>query len=259
MKLRIMSPIMVLLALSALIASAGEMPPRRRTLPPELITPDGSTMIWVPGCLFEIGDDNGPEDSRPRHETVVPTFYIDRYEVTNERYLKFCRETGHEYPAHLKKSKITERIKNLPVVNVTYGDADAYARWARKQLPTEEEWELAARGRKGNIYPWGNRFKPLAAIRRKTPLPVGSKKGDVGPHGVFDMAGNVMEWTRSYYKSYPGAEKRFKKKYNHRVVRGAHYKTRDAEQCRLFVRKVFAKSTRSPLIGFRCVREIKYR
>lgn len=246
-----------LLAAFAAIAVLGDQP-ATQTLPPKLATTDGAVMLWVPAGLYKVGDDDGPENSRPLHEVQTPIFYMDQYEVTNEQYLNFCIRTGHAAPPQIKGMKVPKGRENYPVVNVSYRDAEDYARWAKKQLPTEDEWEVAARGKDAFIYPWGNKLKPLSAIRRASPLPVGSKKGDVSPFGISDMAGNVMEWTRDHYGSYPGAKKYFESAPERRVVRGAGFKS-GASDCKLFIRRDYDKSFISPQIGFRCVREIYYK
>jgi len=235
------------------------LPPRRRQLPPRLVMKDGVEMALVPAGKYKIGSDKGPLDTRPAHEVSVPAFYMDVHEVTNARYIQFCIETGRRLPPYVKRARVPEDLKNLPVVNVSYPDAEAYAKWTRKVVPTEAEWEVAARSKKENIYPWGNVFKPVTAIRRRALAEVGSYPKDISPYGVLDMGGNVMEWTRSWYRSYPRARKRFNHFGYKRVAKGAYHRTRRSLDCRTFLRHPTQNLTRSPNIGFRCIKEIRYR
>jgi len=244
-----------------LLAAARQHPPRRKALPPELKTRDGAVMVLVPTGKYYIGTDNGPAEARPRHPVELPAFYIDKYEVTNERYLKFCIATGHRPPPHLESEELSGEMKNLPVVNVTYHDAESYARRLNKKLPTEAEWEVAARGgKKENIYPWGDLFKPgAAAIERNKPAPVGSHEKDVSAFGVYDMAANVTEWTRDRFKPYPGAPEDLEFPEDTRVVRGGNYASATASELELYFRRPVETTHKSPLTGFRCVKEIRYR
>ncbi len=249
----------VCLAILLVSIEASPLPPRRRSLPARLVMKDGVEMALVPAGKYKIGSDNGPRDTRPVHEVSTPAFYMDIHEVTNGRYVQFCLETGHRLPSHLKGLRIPEKKKKLPVVNVSYADAKAYARWTKKTIPTEAEWEVAARGRELNVYPWGDAFRPVAAIRRRSPVPAGSRSGDISPYGILDMAGNVMEWTTDWYKSYPEAPKKFDQEGYKLVIRGAHFRSRNGKDCRTFLRHAANPSTKSPRIGFRCIKEIHYR
>lgn len=225
--------------------------------PPSLKTQDGMVMILVPGGEYWVGSDDGPADSRPRHKVSVRAFYMDQTEVTNGFYLKFCLETAHGFPPLLKGAKIPHGAEDLPVVNVSQQDADDYARWAKKSLPAEAQWEAVARGREGLAYPWGNKYKPgFASLRLRSALPVGARKKDASPFGAFDMAGNVMEWTSDWYRSYSGAPKSFDESGKRRVVKGGGFCSRPSD-ARAFMRRPMNPKTRSDCVGFRCVREIK--
>ena len=137
----------------------------------------------------------------PRHRVHLDAFYIDRYEVTNAQYQRFVDATNRRKPAI---SDPAFAGPTQPVVGVTWNDADAYCKWAGKRLPTEAEWEKAARGPEGRRYPWGDEWDERRANgnRRLTKTtPVGSYPDGASPYGIHDMAGNVWEWVADWYGS----------------------------------------------------------
>ncbi len=124
---------------------------------------------------------------------AVDGFWMDRYEVTNAEYAEFVAQTGHRAAQFADDPDFNGA--DLPVTGVDYDDAVAYCTWAGKRLPTEVEWEKAARGTDGRIYPWGNDDNlERAYLQGKHPVPVTAYKQDVSPYGIYDMAGNVAEW-----------------------------------------------------------------
>ncbi len=184
---------------------------------------DGKEMVYVQGGKFLMGNNEGKGNERPTHEVCVEAFYIDRYPVTNEEYKRFVDATGHPAPCYkvewdnLNADEYNwdpdactppEGKEKHPVVLVTMEDAKAYAAWAGKRLPTEAEWERAARGTDGRRWPWGNDFAKDRCNARGTGIgtttPVGqySPDGD-SPVGAGDMVGNVWEWTSSLFRPYP--------------------------------------------------------
>ncbi|HEX5704063.1 MAG TPA: bifunctional serine/threonine-protein kinase/formylglycine-generating enzyme family protein [Pyrinomonadaceae bacterium] len=166
--------------------------------------PEG--MVYVPSGAFTMGRDAGDDAERPPHPVTVNPFYIDVNEVTNEEYLKFVKATGHKAPSIWKNGSFAAGDARKPVMGVSWADASEYARWAGKRLPTEEEWEFAARGTKGFLYPWGNDWKDGAANAhgaQQTVVEVGSYKG-ASQFGTNDMVGNAWEWTATDFKAYPG-------------------------------------------------------
>ncbi|MBN1151446.1 SUMF1/EgtB/PvdO family nonheme iron enzyme [candidate division WOR-3 bacterium] len=167
-------------------------------------------MVLIPAGNFKMGSTNGLEDEIPQHNAFTDNFYIDKYEVTCYQYMVFCELTGHPKPenwpgGYLALSKYFE-----PVRFISYQDAEDYAEWLGKTIPTETQWEKAARGVDGRVYPWGDDWFDDAArtIEDKFSLPqfVGWH-GDysASPYGVLDMAGNVFEWTSTWYNAYPNS------------------------------------------------------
>ena len=172
---------------------------------------DSVPMVTIPAGEFLMGNPEGKgrADEWPQRSVYLDAFAIDQVEVTNERYLAFVATTGHRNPPNpygtgpLQSAK---GIEQLPVVQTTWYDAKAYCSWAKKRLPTEAEWEKAARGTDGRLFPWGN--EP-ANIKRanfdreweeeKTLHPVGSLPEGDSPYGVKDMAGNAREWVSDWY------------------------------------------------------------
>lgn len=183
-------------------------------------------MVLIPAGEFIMGTDISKDHvSYPQHKVNLPAFWIDKYEVTNSQFLDFSikeRYTGEG----AKEGKdwrlfMTPEKAYFPVVYITWNDADAYCKSLGKRLPTEEEWEKAARGPNGNVYPWGsdwaeNRSNTYEAGITK-PVAVG-QFDDVSFYGVHDMLGNVQEWTASWYSTYKGNPKKEEKKL--RVLRG---------------------------------------
>jgi formylglycine-generating enzyme required for sulfatase activity/predicted Ser/Thr protein kinase len=162
-------------------------------------------MAYVPGGEFMMGRDDGDEAERPAHSVTLKPFFMDLTEVTIEDYLAFMRATGRGISKdYYVPGSQTEK---LPITGVTWNDAAAYAKWAGKRLPTEEEWEFAARGTDGRLYPWGNRsWTPVVANVNNAHgnlTNVGVHEGK-SPFGLSDMIGNAWEWTASDFRAYPG-------------------------------------------------------
>ncbi|MCX7015357.1 MAG: SUMF1/EgtB/PvdO family nonheme iron enzyme [Candidatus Sumerlaeota bacterium] len=138
----------------------------------------------------------------PQRKATVKAFYIDRFPVTNAQYQEFIKATGHRAPSHWKENTFPTGQADWPATNVDWTDAKAYADWAGKRLPTEEEWERAARGNDGRLYPWGNEWNLEAcrpddgtSLGTPQPFPVGCFPKGASPFGVMDMVGNVAQWT----------------------------------------------------------------
>jgi formylglycine-generating enzyme required for sulfatase activity len=164
---------------------------------------DPVEMVAVPAGEFQMGSEDGPSDERPAARVHLAAFWIDRTEVTNGRYAA-CVEAGACTPPVGPAFADATRADH-PVSLVSWTQAAAYCRWVGKRLPTEAEWEKAARGADGRAYPWGSGFEAdrVNAGYTSGTSAAGSHPGGASPYGVLDMAGNVWEWTASLYRPYP--------------------------------------------------------
>jgi formylglycine-generating enzyme required for sulfatase activity len=186
-------------------------------------------MVFIPEGEAIIGTNNKESIAYPEHKVNLKAYWIDKYEVTNYEFMKFS--TLNKYTGEgAKEGKdwrlfATQDKMNVPVLYITWNDAQAYCKAQGKRLPTEEEWEKAARGPNGYAYSWGNEWKDNVANTYEAgmvrAMDVGQYSGDVSAYGVYDMTGNVQEWTSSKYESYPGNPKKASQPW--RVVRGLSY------------------------------------
>lgn len=221
-------------------------------------------MILIPAGEFIMGDDNHKPDEKPSHKVTLPDYYIDKFEVTNEQYKKFCDETKRKLPTVPWWDNNYFNQPNMPVVGVNFGEASAYAAWAGKRLPTEEEWEKAAswgpKGDKKRMWPWGdNPETGRATLGAEHTTAVGSNPNGMSAYGVQDMGGNVFEWVNAFYQPYQGAASTDPNFGTiNRIVRGGsfHSSVEDARTTRRFYSQpVFTAEQEkgsSSLIGFRC-------
>ena len=187
---------------------------------------DGMTMIFVPAGEFEMGSQSGDDDERPLHTVFLVDFWIDRTEVTNNMYALCVRAGACQPPANAASATRSNyygeaQYDLYPVIYVSWNEANNYCAWAGRRLPTEAEWEKAARGMDRRIYPWGNEFdSSLANVDDETTFDadqvtcgpsgcdgfddtarVGSFPAGASPYGALDMAGNVWEWVADWYDS----------------------------------------------------------
>lgn len=241
-------------------------------------------MVLVPAGEFIMGDDNHLANEKPGHMVNLQDYYIDKFEVTNREYKKFCEATNQPLPSNpWWDEKYFDQCQDCPVVGVDFNQASAYAQWVGKRLPTEEEWEKAASWdpttKSKRLWPWGNTngetalitagnvtpsqetrsLKELALLNATHPSPVGQYPMGVSAYGVYDMAGNATEWVDSYYQPYAGNSIPDTNYGNqNRVVKGGHFGS-SLEAARTS-RRVYNPPTfqaaekveRSWLIGFRC-------
>ena len=214
-------------------------------------------MVLVPAGEFTMGSDDGADWERPARRVYLSAFYIDKYEVTTNHYRLLLWATGRAAPI------ISMRWENFggpaqPMVGVSWHDADAYCRWVSKRLPTEAEWEKAARGTDGRRYPWGDLWDASRLNSGESKLgrtvAVGSYPGDVSPWGVHDMAGNVREWVADwfgYYKSGPARDPRGPAAGIQKVLRGGSWSDgRVSTTSRMGA----PPGGQDPRIGFRCAK-----
>ena len=246
---------------------------------------DGAELQFIPAGAFQMGSDGYSEDNSPRREIVLDSYCIYRHPVTVLQYHRFCKEAEHRMPP-----VFWDWQDNHPIVGVSWEDAAAYALWADASLPTEAQWEKAARGADGRAFPWGDQFDQRSDHRliAKNPgrtVPVGRFPAGASPYGMMDVAGNVQQWcqdlySEDYYKVSPienppgptetkrqrvaksglvhrifSAEPTRKKqaKQEHRVVRGSSWKDYHESYSFTFRRDTLPPDLTLPWVGFRCV------
>lgn len=188
-------------------------------------------MVLIPGGKFIYG--NG----EAKQEIDLPSYMIDKYEVTNDQYAKINPGHHHEYES---------REGDFPAGWVSQIDAGGYCKTIGKRLPTEQEWEKAARGTDGRIYPWGNEFDESSAVTSETaskPMVVGSRPKGASPFGVMDMSGNVWEWTDSYIDRYT-------------ILRGGSY-FEDSSYAKVTSALRSIPDDSKQYVGFRCAKSTK--
>lgn len=247
--------------------------PRQKTQASEITGKDGAPMVLVPAGEFMMGsrqdDKTSKNDERPFHSVYLDAYYIDQYEVTTTGYAKFMQVTKRIAPEHWSED-ILKQHGRKPVVGVDWMDAAAYCAWAGKRLPTEAEWEKAARGTDKRLYPWGSEaptrqranynslrfdFKDYGAL-----TDVGSFEQGKSPYGAYDMAGNVYEWSADWYdenyygKSLP-RNPEGPSNGEFRVLRGGAW-----DSVPVYVRSTYrywaAPTARLVTVGFRCAQDV---
>ena len=232
----------------------------------EIAGKDGAPAVLIPGGTFVMGND---EDS-PRREVFVDAFYLDKYEVTVARYAAFSKASGNvKLPEEWDTVDLTNGAE-LPVVGVDWQDAQSYCQWSDRRLPTEAEWEKAARGNDERKFPWGDdapsdeRARFLKAYEKPVykdgVAPVGSHPKGVSPFAVHDLSGNVWEWVADWFsESFPRADVRNPRGPNSgsaKVLRGGGWYD-PPERITATKRMHAPPQHRDDSIGFRCARDAK--
>ena len=240
-------------------------------VPQEIPSKDGGPMVLVPAGTFMMGspEGTGEPDERPQHKVYLNDYYIDQYEVTVERYHHFLKVKNRGAPKYWDQVDL-KRDGQKPVVRINWYDARAYCQWAGKRLPTEAEWEKAARGPDNRTYPWGETkpnfstanlgkaYEPRKAYAEKLRA-VGSYERGKSPYEAYDMAGNVWEWVvdwydRYYYQTSPKKNPQGPSSGNFKVRRGGSWGN-DPTALRSALRGRFLPARRSAAIGGRCAQD----
>lgn len=227
--------------------------------PLSLIGGDGGLMVLIPGGPFTMGSDEGKTlaNEQPSQIVNLPAFYIDQYEVTVGQYRRFLNQTKRNPPKYWEHMELY-RDAAKPVVGVSWDDALAYCRWAEKRLPTEAEWEKAARGTDAQTFPWGSASpnwttanfgktgNPPQVYQEKL-KPVGSYNLGKSPYEIYEMAGNVSEWVTAWYEEGPSSKE-------WKVARGGSWQDKPMS-LRSTYRLRFPASTQNTFLGIRCAKD----
>jgi iron(II)-dependent oxidoreductase len=220
-------------------------------------------LALIPDGEFFMGSDS-EGDHNPVHKIKIDTFYMDKYEVTNREYLKFCKATRHKLPEfwNIESFRCGLDYPDHPVIGVSWHDAVEFAVWCGKRLPTEAEWEYAARGGlTGMNYPNGRTLQPSHGNYTKSgkggPIRVGSYQSN--GFGLYDMQGNVVEWTldfynSNYYSSSPSVNPQGPSSGRFRVIRGGGWHS--GPYCnRVYYRNALPPNWVDFNVGFRCAKD----
>jgi len=235
----------------------GPFVPQTQITPKEPSSPvDVSQTVSIPAGWFIMGSNDGLPEEKPRRKVYLDSYRISKYEVTVGQYSKFCEATGR--PAPPPDASPNADLK--PIVNVSWDAAAAYAKWAGGRLPTEAEWERAARGADGRAYPWGdqwvrgkcNQFDDLYLMW----APVGSYPADVSPYGCCDMGGNACEWCADWYGPYSSSSRNpaGPSSGKYRSARGGGWTSSGPDTVRCAYRKFALPEHRWYDLGFRIVK-----
>jgi len=244
-------------------------------LPQTVTGKDGAPLKRIPAGEFLMGTSiskrDGGRNEYPERRIFLDAFYMDSLEITNGRYLEFVKATGHRIPEHPRDKTLTlwqgatvpAAFKDHPVINVDWSDAAAYCAWAGRRLPTEAEWERAARGTTGRRFPWGD-AEPTRTLanylnqwRNGGGLePVGSHPQGASPEGVQDLQGNVWEWVSDwydphYYEKGPLRNPKGPNEGTRKVMRGSGWES-EAPLLRSAHRLSSDPKNRNHSLGFRC-------
>lgn len=232
-----------------------------------VIGDDGREMVQITEGPFTMGSSEGDPDETPEHQIFVKEFYLDKKEVTQGEYDRFVRMVKRGKPfIPVFEDDIKKLLRSdYPAVGMSWGDAEAYCKWAGKRLPSEAEWEKAGRGPSKRRYPWGNEFGAGHANVEgdedgfKYLAPPGSFESGRSPYGVYDMTGNVAEWVadtyqEDYYRKSPFQDPKGPEEGQHKVIRGGSWREtpHNARLAKRFQAKMWRTDS---TIGFRCAKD----
>lgn len=269
----------LLTGLANLILTTSVLAETRRALGAEA-RQHGAPMVWIQGGEFTMGSRNGLSQETPEHRVYLDGFYMDRWEVTTARYAKFLKAIG----ANPEDQKVNEnQIRfvpmlwhqaqlpmdgDRPVIGVTWQAADFYCRWVGKRLPSEAEWEKAARGTDGRTYPWGNDQPTFKLANYQKPVfgnlysdglrPVDSYEAGKSPYGIYHMAGNAAEWVadwydETYYERAPHKNPHGPERGKQKVFRGGSFADPNSH-LQGASRGSYLPAETGPYVGIRCAR-----
>ncbi len=234
-------------------------PPEDMVLVPDGVFTMGSSdadIDWVVKTFFSESRE-WYLDETPQRRVYLGAFYMDKYEVTNEQYQRFLEAVPGREPKFWDNPQFSK--PKQPVVGITWQEAVEYCKWKGKRLPTEEEWEKAARGSDGRYYPWGNENDPILSNVRgmddgyRYPAPVGSIPEGDSPYGISDLAGNTFEWTTDWYLPYEGNQHENDMYGTElKVIKGGSWHS-NMDLARSPIRGKAIPDQRHKYIGFRCV------
>ncbi|HXF92508.1 MAG TPA: SUMF1/EgtB/PvdO family nonheme iron enzyme [Nitrospiraceae bacterium] len=227
--------------------------------------PEG--MVLIPAGEFLMGAEDGLPDSRPMHRVYLSSYWLDKYEVTNAQYRQCVEGGGCTPPKDRQAFDDPERAQH-PVTNVTWMQARTYCEWRGKRLPTEAEWEKAARGTDGRRYPWGNSEEMIKGRPKNGEIKagangteqIGSQAATVSPYGVHDLVGSVWEWVKDwyaedFYQMSPARDPQGPLRGSFRVLRGGDWNERPLE-LRVSYRSWDEMTYWGPTLGFRCAQDV---
>ncbi len=231
--------------------------------------------VLIPAGEFIMGTDEAREDTYPEHKVYLDAYEIDRYEVTNAQYwefLNYMKKTNDHskcFKGEPGNKDHTPRFweneyyntPDYPIARIDWYDAYAYAAWAGKRLPTEAEWEKAARGADGRKFPWGNEWDPSRCNLSGEPKPVGSVESGKNVYGCYDMAGSVYEWCAdwyldTYYQESPSKNPKGPETGVRRTIRGGSRFSKPF-QAQTFTRKSEQPNLFNVSLGLRCAKDVK--
>lgn len=259
---------MVLSVLFPVLTASAQLDRLRKSRVPEPAIVADTPMVDIPEGPFTMGFDGTQalEDERPSHRPWLDAFAIDTHEVTTAQYAEFLKAAAHPVPWQWETVELSQH-GDRPVIGVDWFDADAYCRWKGKRLPTEAEWEKAARGTDGRLYPWGNQVptKELGNFAlgarfsySQVLMPVHAYEQGKSPFGLFQMAGNVNEWVQdwyagNYYETSPARNPQGPDQGQFKVLRGGSWS--DLPKYLLtYGRFKLPPETRNSYTGIRCAR-----